>query len=134
MDSRRSVIGRVALTCALVAVVAVLPVLLGGCASSAASAGASSSATGAASTTQRLSVDLSSGKYVPSEITAAAGTPISITFSQGQGCVNTLVFPQFDIHADMTQGSKTFDLGVLQPGEYVWSCGMDMQHGVLHVK
>jgi Cu+-exporting ATPase len=90
--------------------------------------------TGTASGAQRLSVDLSSGKYVPSEITATAGTPISITFGKGQGCVKKLVSQSLKINADMTKGPQTFDVGVLAPGDYTWQCGMNMQHGVLHVK
>jgi Cu+-exporting ATPase len=134
MEPRRSLTGRVALVCALVAGVVMCAVVLGGCASIAGAGSRTRSAAGAAPATHRFSVDLSSGKYVPSEISAAAGTPISITFGQAQGCVRTLVFPKFSIKADMTQGAKTFDLGVLQPGDYTWSCGMNMQHGVLHVK
>jgi Cu+-exporting ATPase len=120
--------GNVARTCALVIACAALLVALAGCASS----GAGSAAT--TGSVQHFSVDLSSGSYNPSEITAKAGVPVRITFGQGQGCLQTLVFPDFKIQADLTQGPKTFDLGVLQPGEYAWSCGMDMQHGVLKVQ
>lgn len=83
---------------------------------------------------QHFSVDLSSGSYQPNEITAKAGEPVSITFGQGQGCVQRLVFPSFNIATDLSQGPKTFDLGSLKPGDYRWSCGMNMQHGVLHVR
>jgi plastocyanin domain-containing protein len=48
--------------------------------------------------------------------------------------VQRLVFPSFNINADLSQGPKTFDLGTLQPGQYAWSCGMNMQHGVLTVQ
>lgn len=83
---------------------------------------------------QRFNIDASSGDYVPNAITAKAGAPVSITFSQAQGCTGRLVFPDFGIAADLSQGPKTFDLGVLKPGTYQWSCGMNMKHGVLTVQ
>jgi plastocyanin domain-containing protein len=97
----------------------------------------SASTTSAAATTsnvQHFNVDMSKRVYVPAELDAKAGAPVQITFGQGKGCVQTLVFPAFKIRADMTKGPKTFDLGILQPGDYAWSCGMNMQHGVLKVR
>jgi hypothetical protein len=85
-------------------------------------------------TVQRITVDLSSGSYVPNMIAAKAGVPIEITFGKGAGCVKKLVFPSFDIDADMTQGPRTFKLGALSAGEYKWQCGMDMKHGTIVVK
>ena len=83
---------------------------------------------------QHFDVSLASGTYAPNQLTAKAGEPVEITFGQGQGCVGTLVFPQFDINADMTKGPQTFSLGALEPGQYTWSCGMNMQHGTLTVQ
>jgi len=118
---------------ALFAGAIVLVLALSGCSGSGSSAsGAPGTATAAG--VQHFDVDMSKGSYVPNELDAKAGTPVQITFGQGKGCVGTLVFPSFSIRADMTQGPKTFDLGVLQPGEYPWSCGMNMQHGVLKVQ
>jgi Cu+-exporting ATPase len=108
--------------------------VLAGCSASGSAPTGGSPAGVSASGVQRFDVDMSSGVYKPAEIDAKAGTPVQITFGQGQGCVQTLVFPSFNIRADMTQGPKTFDLGVLQPGDYPWSCGMNMQHGVLKVR
>lgn len=84
--------------------------------------------------TQRITVDLSTGAYVPNQITAVTGVPIEITFGRGQGCVKRLVFPSFGIDADMTSGPRTFKLGSLAPGTYKWQCGMDMKHGSIVVK
>ena len=80
---------------------------------------------------QTISVDLSTGYYVPNRIMVKAGVPLEITFGQGKGCVKQLVFPAFDILADMTTGPHTFKLGALKPGTYDWRCGMDMRHGVI---
>lgn len=83
---------------------------------------------------QTINIDLSTGYYVPNRITAKAGVPLEITFGQGKGCVKELVFPAFDILADMTQGPQTFQLGALEAGTYEWRCGMDMRHGVIVVE
>ena len=83
---------------------------------------------------QTIAIDLSTGYYVPNRITAKAGVPLEITFGQGKGCVEELVFPAFDILADMTQGPQTFKLGALEAGTYEWRCGMDMRHGVIIVE
>jgi plastocyanin domain-containing protein len=126
MRTERTKKGRIARACALALACAVLVLALAGCTSATASTAAGGG--------QHFSVDLSSGSYQPSELTAKSGEPVSITFGQGQGCVHTLVFPSFNINADLTQGPKTFDLGALKPGQYAWSCGMNMQHGVLTVR
>ena len=34
----------------------------------------------------------------------------------------------------MTKGPRTFKLPALKSGSYKWSCGMNMQHGVLKVQ
>jgi hypothetical protein len=83
---------------------------------------------------QRISVDLTSGTYVPNKVVAKAGMPLEITFGQGKGCVKMLVFPSFNIKADMTKGPQTFKLGPLAVGDYKWACGMDMKHGVIEVR
>lgn len=116
----------------LALLIGLLSIALGGCASPASSA--SGEATAAAGGVQHFDVSMDRGVYEPNKLTAKAGAPVQITFGQGQGCVGTLVFPQFKITADMTQGPRTFDLGALEPGEYAWSCGMNMQHGTLTVQ
>jgi Cu+-exporting ATPase len=124
-------IGRAA-ACALAIAALVLAALaLAGCGSSTASG---TSAPPSGDNVQRFSVDLSTGAYVPNEITAKAGVPIEITFGKGSGCVKRLVFPAFKVDADMTQGPKTLELGALKAGEYPWACGMNMKHGVLRVQ
>ena len=116
---------RVAIALALVAMLA--PALTGcGAASGSGSAGAAG--------VQQLNVDVSSGNYVPNELTATSGTPVQIVFSQGQGCATRIVFPTLNLRADVSQGPQTVDLGVLAPGDYPWACSMNMYHGTLHVK
>lgn len=126
MDSRHTRTARLARIFALAFVLLALALAVSGC--------GQASAGSAGGNAQTFNVDLSSGAYSPNAITAKAGTPVSITFGKAAGCLQTLVFPAFDIRADLTQGPKTFDLGVLKAGDYPWSCGMNMQHGVLHVE
>lgn len=83
---------------------------------------------------QRVSIDLSTGQYIPNRVTAKAGVPLEVTFGAGTGCVKMLVIPSFNIKADMTGGAQTFKLGSLAPGEYEWHCGMDMKRGVIVVQ
>jgi Cu+-exporting ATPase len=114
---------------ALLVAIASIAVVGTGCSSS----GAGGSG-GTAAGTQHLDVDISSGTYVPAELTATAGKPIEITFSQGRSCARSLVFPTLGLKADTTNGPQTLQLGVLAAGDYPWDCTMNMYHGVLHVK
>lgn len=121
--------------CALACAIALAAFALTACGTPAASTGGAPGASSASGgEVQKLSVDLSSGTYVPAELTAKAGVAVQITFGQGSGCIRELVFPAFGIRADMTKGPQTFDLGVLKAGDYPWACGMDMEHGVLKVR
>ena len=135
MEHRISGRARLARAIALAAAISLLALALGGCSSPTGTASASgTAATSAGGGVQHFDVSLASGVYQPNHLTAKAGTPVQITFGQGQGCIHVLVFPQFNINADMSQGPQTFDLGALAPGEYAWSCGMNMQHGSLTVE
>ena len=128
MNAHATFGARYARALALLACAALLALSLAGCGSAAATGSSSGAAV------QHFDVDLSSGTYAPNQITAKAGTPVQITFGQGAGCIQRLEFPSFKIDADLSGGPQTFDLGSLQPGEYTWSCGMNMQHGVLKVE
>jgi len=82
---------------------------------------------------QRVYVDAAFG-YSPNVIRAVAGMPIEITFSEGDGCMAEVVFPGFDIFEDLTRGGAVITLPVLEPGEYSFSCGMQMVFGTLVVE
>jgi len=106
----------------------------------AAPAPASGSATGADGTAkvegsvQRVSVDLSTGAYVPSVITAKAGIPLEIAFGQGNGCLASVLVPDFGIDQDLTQGGAVVKLPAMKAGEYQFSCGMQMVFGKIVVQ
>ena len=45
-----------------------------------------------------------------------------------------VVFPEFGIFEDLTQGGVVITLPALEPGEYRFSCGMQMVFGTLVVE
>ena len=84
---------------------------------------------------QRISVDATNG-YDPNIIRLTAGVPAEITFSQASGCLAEVMSEDLDFYADLTSGPQTIRLeaGVLQPGEYSFSCGMRMIFGTIIVE
>lgn len=84
--------------------------------------------------TQIISVDVSAGYFDPNVIRVKAGIPVEITFAEGSGCLAEVLFPQFDVREDLTQGGATVKLPALDPGTYGFSCGMEMVFGTLVVE
>lgn len=82
---------------------------------------------------QRIDIAID-GDYLPNVVTAKAGVPIEITFAQADGCFEEVVFPDFGIRENLTQGPVTITLPALEPGEYGWSCGMQMAFGRIVVE
>lgn len=84
---------------------------------------------------QKISVDASNG-YNPNRITLAAGVPAEITFANGTGCLGQVMSKDFGFFEDLTTGPKTvrIEADKLQPGEYEFSCGMQMVFGTIVVE
>lgn len=82
---------------------------------------------------QRVDIAIPSG-YSPNVVRAKAGIPIEMTFAQSGGCTAEVLFPEFGIYEDLTQGPVTVALPALEPGTYEWSCGMQMVFGALVVE
>ncbi|MBN2248322.1 MAG: cupredoxin domain-containing protein [Coriobacteriia bacterium] len=84
---------------------------------------------------QRITVDATNG-YDPNVIRLTAGVPAEITFSQASGCMAEVMSEDLDFYADLTGGPQTVRLeaDVLQPGEYSFSCGMQMVFGTIIVE
>jgi hypothetical protein len=82
---------------------------------------------------QRIVVDPATGIFVPNVIVARAGTPLEIGFKPGSGCLASVRFETFKIAQDISQGGAVA-LPALQPGEYSFSCGMQMVFGKVVVK
>jgi hypothetical protein len=82
---------------------------------------------------QRITVDPASGIFAPNVIVARAGTPLEIAFKPGTGCLASVMFKDMGITKEITQGGVV-DLPALRPGEYSFSCGMQMVFGKVVVK
>lgn len=84
---------------------------------------------------QRITVDASNG-YNPNVIRLAAGIPAEITFGQGSGCMAQVLSKDFGFFEDLTSGPQTVRIegSALQPGEYTFSCGMEMVFGTIIVE
>ena len=80
-------------------------------------------------------IDISAdGSFDPNIINATAGVPIEFRIGQGLGCMAEFSFPEFGVLEDLTQGGAVVQLAALQPGEYPFSCGMEMVFGTLVVQ
>lgn len=84
---------------------------------------------------QKITVDTSNG-YNPNTIKLTAGIPAEITFKQASGCLGQVQSKDFGFYEDLTTGDKTvrIEADKLQPGEYSFSCGMQMQFGTIVVE
>jgi hypothetical protein len=84
---------------------------------------------------RRISVDATNG-YDPDVIRLTAGVPAEITFSQASGCMAQVMSDDLDFYADLTGGPQTvhIEAAALQPGEYSFSCGMQMVFGTIIVE
>ncbi len=83
---------------------------------------------------QRIAVDLSKGYYDPNVIVLKAGVPAEITFGQSSGCTAQVMSKDLDFSEDLTTGPVTVKLPALDPGEYTFSCGMEMVFGKVVVE
>jgi len=129
---------------ALAALLTLLVVLATGCSAPPVSGSASSGAPsvsgapeGAAVVSgdvQKIAVDLSQGYYDPTVIRAKAGLPLEISFGQGQGCLASVLVPDFGVNQDLTSGGAVVKLPAMEPGEHDFSCGMRMVFGKIIVQ
>jgi plastocyanin domain-containing protein len=84
---------------------------------------------------QNLDIDASTGPgFAPAQISAEAGIPIELDFSQGEGCLDEVVFEQFGIRQSLAAGPTTVKLPALEPGTYAFNCGMGHQEGSIVVQ
>lgn len=83
---------------------------------------------------QKIDVDLSSGSYQPNVITLKSGVPAEITFGQSSGCTAQVVSSELGFSEDLTGGPRTVTIENPEPGEYTFSCGMEMVFGKIVVQ
>lgn len=69
--------------------------------------------------------------YYPNRIEVIPGVPVDIEFSEGHGCLARVVFDEFEIEEDLSNGGATVRLPGLTPGAHEFSCGMRMVHGTV---
>ena len=76
------------------------------------------------------------GGYTPDWILAKAGMPLTLTFDRRDSgpCTDEIVLPDFAVRRSLPTGQKTTITIVPQhPGEFSFSCGMNMLHGKIRV-
>jgi plastocyanin domain-containing protein len=77
------------------------------------------------------------GGYQPAQITAEAGRPIRLNFTRREStpCGEEVVLPEFGRRAHLPE-NKTVGIEVTpeRPGEYEFTCGMNMYKGKLIVQ
>lgn len=83
---------------------------------------------------QTISVDVSKGYYEPNVLKLKAGVPAQITFGQSSGCTGEVMSKELGFFEDLTGGPVTVDVAALEPGEYAFSCGMEMVFGKIVVE
>lgn len=81
-------------------------------------------------------ITVENGVYTPPRLKVAAGQPVALTFERKDpsGCAATVVFSDFDISEELPLNkAKTISLPAMQPGEYLFTCQMQMYRGTLVV-
>ena len=86
--------------------------------------------------TQEATVTVNGG-YTPNTVVLKQGVPARIVFERDDpsGCFNEVVFPDFGVHEVLPVGTPhPIDIDTSTPGEYQYSCGMNMFHGKVVIK
>ncbi|MBD2194510.1 MULTISPECIES: cupredoxin domain-containing protein [Calothrix] len=77
------------------------------------------------------------GGYDPSRIVVQAGKPVRLKFTRTDpsSCLEQVIIPDFRIAADLPLNQvTTIEFTPDTPGEYAFSCGMNMFHGAIAVQ
>ncbi len=84
------------------------------------------------------SIDIKvSGGYEPSTIVVSKGkkTVLNLTRADASSCLEEIVIPDFKIRKHLPLNEKvTVEIKPEKPGDYDYSCGMNMFHGKIIVK
>ena len=87
---------------------------------------------------QLIIVTIKDGTYVPNRFTVNASAPVVAQFmvegKPATGCVSNPTFKQLDKTLEVTEGTKSIDLGTLEPGTYDFTCAMGRPVGQVVVK
>lgn len=85
---------------------------------------------------QTVVVTASADGYSPSTVHVRPGLPTTLVVrSDGaQGCIRSFTIPSRDVQEILpTHGDTPIDIGVLQPGQLDYACGMGMYTGTLTI-
>ncbi|MBD2240078.1 cupredoxin domain-containing protein [Aulosira sp. FACHB-113] len=77
------------------------------------------------------------GGYDPSRIVVQAGKPVQLKFARTDpsSCLEKVLIPDFRIAADLPLNQvTTVEFTPEQPGEYIFTCGMNMFRGAIAVQ
>ncbi|EAW36582.1 cupredoxin domain-containing protein [Lyngbya sp. PCC 8106] len=86
--------------------------------------------------TQELEIIVDGG-YEPSRITVNSGQLVRLKFHRKDPshCLDKVLFPDFNISKDLPlDQTTTIEFTPEKPGEYTFSCGMNMVRGTLEVR
>ena len=81
---------------------------------------------------QVIVVEARSTSYTPNRIMAKAGVPTQLTLRTNgtRGCTRSFVIPSEGVEEVLPEtGDTVIDLGVREPGELTYTCGMGMYRG-----
>jgi len=76
------------------------------------------------------------GGYSPDLIVTRAGLPLTLVFDRRDSgpCTDEIVLPDFRVRRRLPTGRKTaITIVPPSPGEFPFSCGMNMLHGTIRV-
>lgn len=85
---------------------------------------------------QEVTVTVSGG-YTPNVAVFKQGSPAEIVFDRkdSSNCFNEVVFPDFGVNETLPVGKPhSIAIDTSKPGEYQYSCGMNMFHGKVIIK
>lgn len=74
------------------------------------------------------------GGYTPDRIEVAAGEPVKLNFyrQDASSCLEQVLLPDFNRALDLTLNQTTsVEIVPEKPGEYTFTCGMNMYRGVI---
>ncbi|MCY7320564.1 MAG: cupredoxin domain-containing protein [Phormidesmis sp. CAN_BIN36] len=77
------------------------------------------------------------GGYEPSRVVVNAGQPVRLSFDRRDpsSCLEAVRIPDFHIAKDLPLNQVTaIEFTPTQPGEYLFTCGMNMFRGVIEVQ
>lgn len=85
---------------------------------------------------QELTINVDGG-YEPAHVVVNAGQPVRLNFfrSDSSSCLEKVLFPDFHIAQDLTLNHVTpVEFTPQKPGQYQFTCGMNMFRGVVEAR